>query len=433
MTSTVETLSSVKKKINFEIPAERVSTEIDKVYGEIRKRAAVKGFRKGKMPHSLVEKHYSSAMEGDVLKNLFDETYYKALADHKIFPVSHPVLESDEVKRGVPLKYSATVEVLPDIEVKDYVGLGLKKELFRADESVVEQRLNEMRESMAQIVPAADGVAAEQGNFVVIDFTGYIGDDLFEGGAAESYELELGAARFIPGFEEQLIGACTGDQRTVRVTFPAEYWKSDLAGKEARFEVTVKEVKAKELPALNDEFAHQFGEFETLDQLRAKMAELYEKQEQERIKAELQDRVVTALIAKNQIEVPTALVDRQLKMMLSNAKNRLASQRLSLEMMGMDEEKFKEQYRSVAESQVKGSLLLDAIAKLEQIKINEDDIHQRLREMAGESDDQLERMKSYYDQNHNARENLEAHLKEEKVMSFLIEKADVTEVAKEEL
>ncbi|GLI38978.1 trigger factor [Geobacter hydrogenophilus] len=433
MTSTVESLSSVKKKISFEIPAERVSAEIEKVFGQIQKRAAIKGFRKGKVPRSLVEQNYRSMMESDVLKNLFDETYFKALADHKIFPVAHPHIESDEVKRGESLKYSATVEVIPEIDVKDYKGLEVKKEKFVSDDAPVEARLNEMREGMAELKPLEEDKGAETGNFVVIDFVGSVDGIPFEGGAAESYQLELGSGRFIPGFEDQLVGVKSGEQRTVEVTFPEEYGNKDLAGKAASFAVTVKEVKVKELPELDDEFAMQFGEFETLEQLKAKLAELHEDQETARIKADVQDRVVKALIGKNEIEVPSTLVERQLQMMLSNMKNRLAQQRLSLEMMGMDDESFKAHYRDSAESQVKGSLLLEAVAKKEGITVDDSDVEAKLRAMAEEAGQDFDRVKDFHEQNHNAKENLVAHLNEEKVLGYLLENAVVTEVAKDEL
>ncbi|ABB32103.1 trigger factor [Geobacter metallireducens RCH3] len=433
MTSTVESLSSVKKKISFEIPAERVSAEIEKVFGQIQKRAAIKGFRKGKVPRSLVEQNYRSMMESDVLKNLFDETYFKALADHKIFPVSHPHIESDEVKRGEALKYSATVEVFPEIDVKDYKGLEVKRERFVSDVAPVEARLNEMREGMAELKPLEEGKCAETGNFVVIDFVGSVDGIPFEGGAAESYQLELGSGRFIPGFEDQLVGVKAGEQRTVEVTFPEEYGNKDLAGKAASFAVTVKEAKVKELPELDDEFAMQFGEFETLEQLKTKLAELHKDQETARIKADVQDRIVKALIGNNEIEVPSTLVERQLQMMLSNMKNRLAQQRLSLEMMGMDDESFKTHYRDSAESQVKGSLLLEAVAKKEGITVNDPDVEAKLRAMAEEAGQDFDRVKDFYEQNHNAKENLVAHLNEEKVLGYLLENAVVTEVAKDEL
>lgn len=433
MTSTVESLSSVKKKISFEIPAERVSAEIEKVFGQIQKRAAIKGFRKGKVPRSLVEQNYRSMMESDVLKNLFDETYFKALADHKIIPVSHPHVESDEVKRGESLKYSATVEVIPEIDVNDYKGLEVKKEKFVSDDAPVEARLNEMREGMAELKPLEEGKCAETGNFVVIDFVGSVDGIPFEGGTAESYQLELGSGRFIPGFEDQLVGVKAGEQRTVEVTFPEEYGNKDLAGKAASFAVTVKEAKVKELPELDDEFAMQFGEFETLEQLKTKLAELHKDQETARIKADVQDRIVKALIGNNEIEVPSTLVERQLQMMLSNMKNRLAQQRLSLEMMGMDDESFKTHYRDSAESQVKGSLLLEAVAKKEGITVDDSDIEAKLRAMAEEAGQDFDRVKDFYEQNHNAKENLVAHLNEEKVLGYLLENAVVTEVSKDEL
>lgn len=431
MTSTVESLSSVKKKISFEIPADRVTTEIEKVFEKIRKRAAIKGFRKGKAPQSLIEKHYSDVMEGDVLKNLFEETYFKALAEHKIFPVSHPVIDSDEIKRGAPFTYSATVEVLPEIDVKDYRGLEVAKETFAPDESIVEKRLQEMRENMSHLKPLEGDVKAETGLFAVIDFTGYVDGVPFEGGAAESYQLELGSGRFIPGFEEQIVGMTVGESKAIELNFPEDYWNKDLAGKGARFDVTLSELKVKSLPELNDEFAAQMGDFETLDQLKDKIAELYEKQENERIKADLQDRIVQALILKNEIEVPSTLVDRQLQTMLANARNRLSQQRLTFEMMGMNEESFKAQYRTVAENQVKGSLLLEAVAKKEGISVEEADIEKKLLEIAGGSEEEFGRVKNFYEQNRSARENLVAHLAEEKVMEFLLGSAVVSEKAKE--
>lgn len=380
-----------------------------------------------------MEQNYRSMMESDVLKNLFDETYFKALADHKIFPVSHPHIESDEVKRGEALKYSATVEVFPEIDVKDYKGLEVKRERFVSDVAPVEARLNEMREGMAELKPLEEGKCAETGNFVVIDFVGSVDGIPFEGGAAESYQLELGSGRFIPGFEDQLVGVKAGEQRTVEVTFPEEYGNKDLAGKAASFAVTVKEAKVKELPELDDEFAMQFGEFETLEQLKTKLAELHKDQETARIKADVQDRIVKALIGNNEIEVPSTLVERQLQMMLSNMKNRLAQQRLSLEMMGMDDESFKTHYRDSAESQVKGSLLLEAVAKKEGITVNDPDVEAKLRAMAEEAGQDFDRVKDFYEQNHNAKENLVAHLNEEKVLGYLLENAVVTEVAKDEL
>jgi trigger factor len=425
----VEALSKIKKKINFEIPAERVTAEIEKAYDEIRKKVAIKGFRKGKVPMAVLEKHYSAKMEEDVLKNLVNDTYFKTLIDQKIYPVSHPQIDSAELKKGEAFKYSATVEVFPEIEVKDYTSLAVKKEKFAQDETVVEKRLQEMREGMAQQKPV-EGRPAAQGDFVTIDFKGFVGGVPFDGGEANDHVLELGSGSFIPGFEEQLVGMEAGTDKEIVVTFPADYGSEDLAGKEVTFAVSLKGIKEKELPLLDDEFAQQFGEFETLDQLKTKLSEMHDLREKERIDNDLRERLVKALIEKNDIEVPDALVEKQLHMMLENTKRRLTNQRISLEMMGLNDESYKAQFKSVAEQQVKGSLLLDALAGQEKITVEDADIEVKLKKIAEENGQPFERLNSFYQQNQQARENLVAQLKEDKAIDFLIGKANVTEVDK---
>ena len=369
----VESLSKIKKKINFEIPADRVGAEIDKAFEEIRKRANVKGFRKGKVPRTYVEKHFSAMMEQDVLKNLVQDTYFKALHEEKLFPVAHPVIESDDLKKGEPFKYSATVEIYPEVKIEEYAGLEVVKEQFVKDEEVVAKRLEEMRENMAQLKPVEEERPAAQGDFLTIDFKGFLGGVPFENGSAEDFQLELGAGRFIPGFEEQIIGQKIGEEKSITVTFPEDYNSKELAGKEATFAVTVKEIKVKELPLLDDDFAKAIGEFETIDQLRAKIAEMHEKQEKQRIEADLRDRTIKAFIAKNPLEIPEALVEKQLQIMLDGTKKRLDMEKLSLEMMGLDDAGYKARFRDTAEVQVKGALLLDALADQEGIKVEDNE------------------------------------------------------------
>ena len=431
MQITVESLSTVKKKLNFEIPTDSVATEYDKVFEEVRKKAAIKGFRKGKVPRSLIEKHYKEVMEQDVVKKIVNDTYFKALIDEKIFPVSYPVIENEELKLGEPFRYSAVVEVFPDIQVKDYEGLELKKEKFQFDEDVVATRLREMQESLAQLKPAAEGHQAATGDYVTFDFKGYIDEVPFEGGEGSDYQLELGSGKFIPGFEEQLVGMISGNEGEITVTFPADYGKAELAGKDAVFKIRIKEIKVKELPALDDDFAKEFGEFETLELLKKHLGEMLEKQESERIDSALREAAVTALIEKNPIEVPESLIDQQAVQMLENAKQRLAYQRLTLEMMGLDEERYKIQFRPVAESQVKGSLLLDALAKQVDIKAGDEDLENKFRQMSGDNDQSLENMRKYYLQNQKAKENLLIQVKEDKAIDFLISRANVVEVPRE--
>jgi trigger factor len=429
----VESLSKIKKKITFEIPAERVASEIDKVYEEIRKRASIKGFRKGKAPRTFIEKHYGNMMEEDVLKNLVNETYFKTLSEENIVPISHPVIDSDDLKKGEPFRYSATVEVYPEIEVRDYAGLEVEKERYVQDDEVIERRLQEMRENMAQMKPADEGHVAAIGDFLTLDFAGSVDGTPFEHGAAEDYLLEIGSGRFIPGFEEQIVGMKAGDEGQVTVTFPENHGNADLAGKEAVFAVKVKDIKIKELPPLDDEFARELGEFETLDQLRTKLTEVNEKQERERIESDLRERIVKALIARNDFEIPEAMVEKQLQVMLESTRKRLAAQKLSLEMMGLDESGYLSRFRDTAESQVKGALLLEALAGQEGIVVEEEDIAVRLRRIAEQHNQKFETLQQFYAQNENARENLRAQLKEDKVIEFLLDRAKITEVARNEI
>lgn len=433
MQVTVESLSQTKKRISLEIPASRVAAEIDKVYGQIGKRAVIKGFRKGRAPRSILEKHYGAIMEEDVLKNLINETYFTALKDENILPVSRPVIESDALQEGEPFKYTVTVEVFPELVVKDYTGLEVKKEKYILDEDAISKQLLAMQESVAQLKPVDEGHTAEPGDFVTLDYKGFVDGEPLEYGEDSDFQLELGAGRFIPGFELQLVDMKAGDEGEIKVTFPDDYGKKELAGKEATFAVKIKEIKVKELPPMDDEFAGQFGEFDSFEQLRAKVVESHEQQQKAKINSELEARLVTALIRKNEMEVPEAMIENQLHQMLDDAKKRLASQKLTLEMMGLDDKSYMEQSREGAEMQVKGYMLLNALAKQEGITAGEEDVEEKLRQIAKETNQELEGWKIYYEKNETARENLIAQIKKDKVIGFLLSKANVSEVSKNEL
>jgi trigger factor len=433
MNVNVEALSSVKKRLSFEVPADRVSQEIDKSFAKIRKNAAIKGFRKGKVPASMVEKYFADRMADDVLRSVVNDTLYKALAEHRIFPVTEPVIDSGIPERGSVFTYTATVEVFPEVDPQGYDALEVKKERFVLDETVIDGRLEQLRQQNAQLVPAAEDHAAAAGDFATIDFTGYLDGEPFENGAGQDYDLELGSGRFIPGFEEQLLEMKVGEEKRFPISFPEDYGFAPLAGKEAEFDVVVKGVRVKEVPELNDDFAKEMGEFETLAELRAKMVEVYEAQERQRIEAQLRERVVHALVEANSVELPETAVQRQLDILLQDAQNRLARQRMSLQMMGMDEEMFRRDYRPVAENQLRGSLLLAAVARKEGLTAGDEDIAEHVKVVAAQGGQDQERLAAHYRDNAAARDNLLAQLVEDKALVFIIGKASIIEVSKEEL
>ena len=431
MQVTVETINPVTKKVSIEIPAERVDAEIEKTYAGIQKKAKLQGFRPGKAPLQLIKRTYSDTMRDEVMRRFYEQTLFKALDEHKIEPVDSPTIESDQLEQGAPFKYSAVVEIMPEILLGTYTGFEVTKEKFVLNPENIEGEIKRMQENMAQLTPLDEGAVVANGHIVSLDYDFSVAGFPEENSSAQEAELEVGAHKMSADFEEQLVGMKCGEAKEIRITLPEGYRSKEAAGKEGVFQVTLKEIKNKELPELNDEFAQQFGEYETMDQLRAKMAEYLEKQESERIENELKERVIQVLIEKNPLDVPQSMVKRQLEHMLENLKNRLKGQRMSIEMMGLDEEGFRLRFRDSAEDKVKGGLLLMALVEKEDINVNDDDLAQRYEQIAAGNPDMLGRIKDYYSSNKNAQHALISEIKEDKAIRFLLDNAVITEIAAE--
>ena len=423
----VEDVSSIKKKLIFEVASEQVDKEIRKTLQKIGKKAKIKGFRAGKVPESVLEKYYGGQMEQDVLTSLINATYFKALQEHDIPAVGEPsIVESSGINKGEAFTYEAEVEIKPEVTARDYTNLSLEKEKFVPDPKAVEGRLEEMRASRSQ-VEVSGRQEARLGDSVVIDFEGFIGEDAFAGGKGEDYLLELGSGSFIPGFEEQLVGMQRDETRDVEVTFPEDYGQEELAGKPAVFKVVMKEIKEKVVPELDDEFAKGFG-VDTLDELKEQVQTSYELQETNRVENDLREKLVGKLIENNPLEIPEAMIARQLDYMYDNITNRMQSQGMSPEMLGLTPENFRENYRKTAIEQVSGNLILEAIGRQENIVADESEIDAKLEEIAAMANAPIDMVKKYY-ASADARNGLMAQIAEEKVVGFLLENAKVKEVA----
>ena len=272
---------------------------------------------------------------------------------------------------------------------------------------------------------------ARNGDFVTIDFVGFVDGEAFEGGSAEGHVLELGSGSFIPGFEEQVEGLKRDEEKGIEVRFPDDYGNKDLAGKPAVFKVTVKEIKEQVLPKLNNEFAKEFG-VDTLDELKDKLREDYQQQEKNRIDGDLRERLMTAMIEKNPIEVPESMIGHQLDYMMQNIKNRMQSQGMTMEMLGMNDENFRQMYRDTAVKQVQGSLLLEAVARQEEISVEDAEIDGKIEQVAEMANAPLEAVKNYYS-GVEMREQLVGQILEEKAIDFLLANSKVKEVPKEKL
>lgn len=429
----VEDISSVQKKITIEIPAERVNEEIDKAYSAIQKKAKIQGFRPGKAPMQLIKRTYSDAMRDDVMRRLYQQTLYKAMDEHKVEPIDSPTIESDVLEPGVPFKYSALIEVMPQILLKEHTGLIVNKEIYVAKPENIDDELKRMQENMAQMIPLEEGAAVENGHTVSVEYSITVDGSPEENSGVQSAEVEVGSNKLIPGFEEQLIGMKPGETKEFTLELPAGGDNAESAAKNGLFSVTVGEIKRKELPELDDEFAQQFGEFDTMEALRAKMVEYHEKHEKERIENELKERVIQALIKKNPLDVPESMVKRQLDHMFENLKNRLKSQQMSLEMMGLDAEGFRARFRDDAIDKVRGGLLLMALVEKENIAVSDEDLAAQYEKIAAGNAAMLDRIKEYYTTNQNAKNSVISEIKEDKAISYLIDHAVVTEVDAEQL
>ncbi len=426
MNVTVEDLSPIKKKLTIEVNADQVASELDSAFKKIAKTADIKGFRKGKVPQKILEQQYGPKAHYDTIGSLINNSLYKALIDNKIEAVSQPeVVQTGAIEEGKTFAYEAEVDVRPELTAKDYTGLELEKEKLVFDESAVDQQLEQLRQSKVQLV-VAESESARNEDTVVIDFTGYINGEAFENGAAEDYQLELGSNSFIPGFEEQLVGMKRDEEKDISITFPEAYGAENLAGKDAVFKVLLKEIKEKKAPALDDDFAKEM-EAESLDQLKEKTRENLKAQQQQQIDNQLQENLMNALLEKNTFEVPDGMVTNQLMYLKDSFAQRLKAQGMSLEMLGMDDESFNKTYWDMATQQVKGELLLDAIAQQEELVVTDDEVEKKFADFAEQSNTPLEQVKQFFE-NDQALRGLKGQLLQEKVSAFLLDSAVITEV-----
>jgi len=426
MNVTVEDVSSIRKKLIIEVAADEVATEIEKAYQKVAKTADLKGFRKGKVPRAILEKHYAPRVASDVAGSLVNNSLYKAMIENKVEPVSQPeIVESGAVAKGQAYSYQAEVDVRPQVVAKDYAGLKLEKEKFSFNEDVVEQQLAQMANSRVQL-EVTSRKKAREGDTVIIDFTGFLDGTEFENGAAKDYQLELGSGSFIPGFEEQVVGMKREEEKEINVTFPEQYGAKELAGKPVLFKVVLNEIKEKIEPKIDDDFAKESGS-ENLAELKTSIRENAVKQEEGRIKGQLQEQLMNALVANNPFEVPEGMIENQLLHLKDNFAQRLKSQGMSLEMLGLNDENFNKTYRDMAVQQVKGELLLDSIATQEKLTADDAEVEAKIKSIAEEANAPLADVEKYFE-NSQARDGLRGQLLSDKVIAALLEKSIVTEV-----
>lgn len=377
-----------KNLVKFEITvgADKFQEAIKKAYNKNVKNFNVPGFRKGKVPMAIVKKYYGTGvLMEDAINFAIEASYSNALKENDIIPVDYPKIDIVTVEEGKDFVYTAEVTVYPEVELGEYKGLNIEKPSYEVTEEDVEARLKEMQQKNARIETKEDGEVAT-GDTAVIDFKGYVDDVAFEGGEGKDYSLEIGSGTFIDNFEEQLIGAKAGDKVEVNVTFPENYGKEELNNKKAKFEVLVKEIKVKELPAIDDEFAKETSEFDTLEELKADITKKMEEANANRAEKEHEEAVIKAVVENANIEVPAVMIEKEIDAMVKNLEQRLQYQGLNLEQYfqftGTDEAKMRDYMKENADKKVRADLVLDAIAKAENIEATEEEIKEKALELA---------------------------------------------------
>lgn len=428
MKVSVEQLSAIERKVRVELPQETVRRELDKAYRELSRTVKIKGFRPGKVPLDILKRRFGTQVENEVGLQLVNNSFLDAMKQGEIEAVSDPRLDREPILEGEPFRYSVVVEIKPDITVKDYGKLPVRrKRVHVSDEEVVVQ-LELRRQANAFLRTLGDNHLVRTGDHVLLDFRAFIGSQPVPGGEAKGYELEIGSNRFSAEFENKLLGAVKGEEREIEVTYPIDHPNKKLAGQTVRFEVAVKDVMERLVPELNDEFARTMGGVQTLEELRGLIRQQVEKQKSKANDGEVRQQLVDELIARNPVELPQGMVERELQRMLETIRYRLAAQNVSLEQAGIQEGTFKQQNRDRAEKSARATLLLERLAAQENLVVTDDELEEGLRQSAEELNRPLDQVKEFYRKN-NLTEPLRRQLLEEKVVKILLDQADITEVS----
>ncbi|QIZ68558.1 trigger factor [Geobacillus subterraneus] len=421
-----EKLEGNEGVLTVEVDAEQVNKGLDAAFKKVVKNVALPGFRKGKVPRVLFEKRFGvEALYQDALDILLPEAYAKAVEEAGIEPVSMPEIDIEQMEKGKSLIFKAKVTVKPEVKLGQYKGLEVEKIDTTVTDEDVENELKRLQENYAELVVKEDGTV-ENGDTVVIDFEGFVDGEPFEGGKAENYSLEIGSGTFIPGFEEQLVGMKAGEEKDIQVTFPEEYHAEQLAGKPATFKVKVHEVKAKQLPALDDEFAKDADEeVETLDELKAKIRARLEEAKKNEAEAAVRNAVVEKAAANAEIDIPAVMVQNETDRMLREFDQRLQMQGLNLQLYyqfsGQDEAALREQMKEDAEKRVRAALTLEAIAQAENIDVTDEEVNEELEKMAAAYNLSVDKLKELL----GSLEGVKEDLKWRKTVDFLVEHSTV--------
>ena len=416
-------------KLEFTVEAKAFEEGMKTVYKKNMKYFSIPGFRKGKVPMNMVEKFYGAQIfYEDAFNEIVPDIYDNAIKEEKLEVVSRPQIDVVQMEKGKDLIFTAVVQTKPEVKLGTYKGISLEKTVYEVTDKDIEDELNRMADRNSRMVNV-ENRAAKLEDTVVIDFVGSVDGKEFEGGKAENHELKLGSNTFIPGFEDQIVGMKIEEEKDINVTFPEEYFSKDLAGKDAVFKVKVHEIKEKELPKIDDEFAKDVSEFDSLKELKADIKEKKEKANEERTKSELQEVAIKAVADSSEVDIPSGMIELEVENMVRDMDNRLMYQGIRfeqyLQMMGKSMEEYKKESEEPAKESIKMRLVLEAVANDAKVEASDAEIKEKMEELAkayGRKEDELM-------ENEELKENVIASIKSQKAIDTIIENAKVKEIA----
>jgi len=432
MKTNLERIEKNEVALEIEVEEAEVAKAFQKAYRGLAKKVNIPGFRKGKAPQEVIKAYLGKeVVYEDVSKELIANTYPKAVGEANIEPIDSPTIDIIQLEENKPFIFKAKVTVKPEVELGQYKGIEVEKVETKVTADDVEAKLAELREANAKLETVEDGVV-QKGDIVNIDFAGYVDDQPFEGGTAENFPLEIGSHSFIDNFEEQLLGAKSGDHVTVNVTFPDDYHAKDLAGKPARFEVKIHEIKRKVLQPLDDDFAKEVSNFETLAELKADLEKKMQIFAEQEAKLKTRDAVLKKVVANANVDIPEVLINNRLKEMIENFKEYVQKKGISyedyLQHSKTDDTALREQFRPTATEAVKTELVLSKIAEVEGIDIDPKEVDQKIEEIAATQEKDAEEVKNILFKNGGINLVLEEILFA-KTVDFLVENCKYVEAS----
>jgi trigger factor len=422
----IEEQGPIKRKMSVTVPTETVETELGELVENLRKQARLKGFRPGKVPKSIVRRMFAAHIEQEIAQKLISEALPQALDKVDQPLASQPALEDSHFEEGQPFTFTVSFEVQPQFEVAGYEGFDLTQEKVNVTDEMVDKKLEDLRQAYANTRSIEAERPLAKGDFAVLDYTAFTEEGPLEGGANPNYQLEVGSGHFNEEFEDALVGLNKNDEKEIPVTFQDDHYNPQLAGQKIRFEVKLTDIKEKILPELNDEFAKDLGRegIDSLESLREKMREDMVATEERRVEADVRDQIRDKLLELVEFEAPDGMLQQELDSMINNMQFNLRRSGLSMEAMGLSEEKMREDYREEAEKRVKVGLILAKIAKDKEIEVTDQDVEDQILTVSKDTGQPPEAIRDIYNKN-NLMDSMKDSLLTEKTLKFITDGANI--------